>query len=189
MVKMDTATDFSSIEVSNRGDRPTGVELELLKVTWIDGQETYTPTQDFIVSPPAFRIQPGKGRMVRFRYTAARHPVEGFYRLFVRQLLEETGNGQINMVFNLGVPIFIAPLISTPAIAIAKAAQPDELELRNTGNVTLTLLQLEGAACPTGPRKLVARLSPEQKLVVKSDALNCFSSVRTDRGPIELARP
>lgn len=188
IVKMDVATEFSSIEVSNRGERATGVELEILKVSWVDGKESYAPTKDFIVSPPAFRIQPEKGRMVRFRYTATRQPSEGFYRLFVRQLLEDTDNGQINMVFNLGVPIFVAPLTSTPAIAVGSSAQADESELRNTGNVTLTLLQLEGA-CPSSPQKLVARLSPDQKLVVKSDTLTCMSSVRTDRGPLELGRP
>lgn len=189
MVKMDTATEFSSVEVSNRGDRATGIELEVLKVSWLDGKEIYTPTKDFIVSPPAFRMQGGKGRMVRFRYTADRQATEGFYRLFVRQLLEDSGNGQINMVFNLGVPIFIAPLTSTPAIALGNAAQPDEAELRNTGNVTLTLMQLEGAACPAGPRKLLARVAPAQKLVVKSEGLACMSGVRTDRGLVELARP
>lgn len=190
VVKMDTATEFSAVEVSNRGDRATGIEIELVQVKWRDGLEIYEATQDFIVSPPAFRVEAGKSRMVRFRYTGARHETEGFYRLFVRQLAEEVAGNQINMVFNLGVPIFIAPTTSHPALALVSATGPDKpAELRNTGNVTLTVLQLEGKSCVDGPKKVMVRLSPGQKSVLQADMATCATSARTDRGLIQLLRP
>lgn len=182
-VKLDTASEYAAVEVSNRGDQATGIEIEVMRVKWVDGQEQYEPTKDFVVSPPAFRIQPAKGRMVRFRYTGGRDEVEGFYRLFIRQLPEDLGPNQVTMVFNLGVPVFIAPLTSRPALAIAAT------ELRNTGNVTLSISELESAGCPDGPQKLQVRLAPQQKLALKNDLTRCASAAQTDRGVIPLAKP
>ena len=59
-----------------------------MRVSWVDGKEQYEATQDFVVSPPSFRLGPEKSRMVRFKYSGTRQNVEGFYRLFVRQLPE-----------------------------------------------------------------------------------------------------
>lgn len=182
-VKMDTATEYGSVEVSNRGEQATGVEIEVMRVIWVDGQEKYLPTKDFVVSPPAFRIQPSKGRAVRFRYTGAREDTEGFYRLFVRQLPESLGDNQVSMVFNLGVPVFIAPITSRPALVMA----PNEL--RNTGNVTLSVSQVDGQGCPDLPQKVQARIAPQQKLAFKTDLSKCATAVQTDRGLITLAAP
>lgn len=189
VVKLATGIEYASVEVSNRGNQATGVEIEVVRVKWEDGKESYEPTTDFVVSPPAFRVQAGKARMVRFRYSAQRQPSEGFYRLFVRQLLESGESGQINMVFNLGVPIFIEPVAASPALQVTAAPGAGDMALVNNGNVTLTLLELQGTDCAAQPQKTLGRLSPDQKLIVKSDVLKCATAVRTDRGPVQLARP
>lgn len=189
-IKLDTATEFAAVEVSNRGEQATGIEVEVVRVQWVEGQEQYEPTKDFVVSPPAFRLPAGKSRMVRFRYAGPRQDTEGFYRLFIRQLPEEVSASQINMVVNLGVPIFVAPVIARPGLVIAGLAGATKTsELRNTGNVTLNVLQLEGKNCPEGPQKLLARLSPEQKLMLKTDLSQCATGVHTDRGLIPLRTP
>ena len=84
VVKLDKATDFSSVEVFNRGTLATGIEVEVLKVKWQDGNEQYEASNDFVVSPPAFRVAGEKSRMVRFHYSGQRQNMEGFYRLFIR---------------------------------------------------------------------------------------------------------
>ena len=184
-VKMDTATEYGAVEVSNRGDSPTGVEIEILRVRWVDGQEEYEPTSDFVVSPAAFRIAAGKSRMVRFRYAAARQATEGFYRLFIRQLPENRPDNQISMVFNIGVPVFIAPSAARPELAVAVRSGAGEVsELHNTGNVTLKVLQLEGENCPEGVHKLVARIFPAQKLPLEAGVSRCATGAQTDRGLI-----
>jgi len=189
-VKMDAATEFAAIEVSNRGDQATGIEVEMVRVQWVDGKEQYEATPDFVVSPAAFRLAAGKGRMVRFHHAGPRQDTEGFYRLFIRQLPEALPGNQINMVFNLGVPVFIAPLTARPALALASqtGSQPAS-ELRNTGNVTLNLLKLVGASCPEGSHALLGRISPDQKLTLKSNLSQCATGVQTDRGLIPLSRP
>lgn len=188
MVKMDTATEYSAVDVSNRGDRATGIEVEVVRVRWVDGREHYEPTSDFVVSPPTFLLAGQKSRLIRFRYTGARQETEGFFRLFIRQLPQaQTAVNQINMVFNLGVPVFVAPATSRPELEAASTGG-DAAELKNTGNVTLTLSQLEGAACTEGPHKLLARLAPGQTLKVKATSLQCATNVQTDRGPMALTR-
>ena len=188
VVKMDTSTEFSSVEISNRGDLPTSVEVKVVTVKWVDGREQYEPTHDFTVSPPVFRMQAGKSRIVRFKYDSQRQDAEGFYRLFIHQIPPEAnGANQITMVFNLGVPIFIAPRSSHPALSVHSATgQGKPAELYNNGNVTLTIAELEGQGCPASPYKVQARLSPAQKLVLKDSNTSCATSARTDQGVIPL---
>lgn len=186
-VKMDTATEFSAVEVSNRGDLATGIEAEIMRVRWVDGREQYEPSTDFVVSPAAFRLAAGKSRMVRFQFAAQRQDSEGFYRLFIRQLPETLPGNQISMVFNLGVPVFVAPTASRPQLVIAApSGASGPAALHNTGNVTLNLMQLAGS-CPEGSQKLGARLSPDQQLPLKAGQSQCATGVQTDRGLIPLA--
>ena len=201
VVKLDKATDFSSVEVFNRGTLATGIEVEVLKVKWQDGSEQYEASNDFVVSPPAFRVAGEKSRMVRFHYSGQRQNMEGFYRLFIRQLPEASSTSQVEMVFNIGIPIFIAPLSAQPQLSISssassgmtvagtRAANATTAELRNTGNVTLTVFELEGTSCAGGPQKVVARISPAQKFTLQTDLSRCATAARTDSGRIPLTPP
>jgi fimbrial chaperone protein len=179
--KLDAKTEFGAVEVSNRGEAPMGVEVTLVKMKWVDGKETYEATDDFTFSPPSFRLQGGKSRMVRFRYGGKRGDAEGIYRLFLRQL-PEGDSGAITMLFNVGVPIFVAPVAAAPSLGLDKQAAA--AQIRNTGNVTVTISQLEGPACP-GPQKVHARMFPGQSFELK-DAFACATMAQTERGPITL---
>ena len=204
VVKLDKATDFSSVEVFNRGTLATGIEVEVLKVKWQDGNEQYEASNDFVVSPPAFRVAGEKSRMVRFHYSGQRQNMEGFYRLFIRQLPEASSTSQVEMVFNIGIPIFIAPLSAKPQLSISNsassgmtgmtvagttAANATTAELRNTGHVTLTVFELEGTSCAGGPQKVAARISPAQKFTLPTDLSRCATAARTDSGRIPLTPP
>ncbi|MET0310933.1 MAG: fimbria/pilus periplasmic chaperone [Burkholderiaceae bacterium] len=180
--KLDTATEFGAVEVSNRGEEPMGVEATLVRVRLVEGKETYEPADEFTFSPPTFRLQAGKSRLVRFRYSGPRGATEGVYRLFLRQLPEATGSQQIAMVFNIGVPIFVAPSTASPSLAIVKNGPAPRME--NTGNVTVTVSQLEGCAAAT--EKILVRLFPGQATDLK-EAQACATSAKTERGNIAIA--
>ena len=187
VVRMALATEFAGVSVNNRGDEATGIEVEVLRVRWLEGREQYEATRDFLISPPSFRLQAKKDRLVRFRYSGNRQDSEGFYRLFIRQLPEGMSTNQINMVVSLGVPIFVAPLTSRPALTIVRsAADGAAATLRNTGNVTLNVLQFEGENCLSAMQSLPLRISPEQDVLLKPDDARCATSARTDRGLIPL---
>lgn len=184
VVKLETATDIAGVDVSNRGETNSGVEVEMMRVNWVNGVEQYEQTQDFVVSPPSFRLLAGKSRLVRFKYNGVRSEVEGFYRLFIRQLPPEPSASQINMVFNIGVPVFVAPLVVSPALKMSASSA----ELRNTGNVTLTILRLEGKDC-AGPLPILARIAPGQKIGLSAIQAQCASAAQTDKGSINLTAP
>ena len=184
-VKLNLATEFGALTVSNRGNKSTGIEAEAFRVRWVNGQEQYEVSKDFVVSPPSFRLAANKDRLVRFRYTAARQESEGLYRLFIRQLPEGLAENQINMVVSLGVPIFVAPLNPRPALAVDGRSS----ELLNPGNVTLNVFRLEGKDCPEDARKSLTRLSPGQKFVLQTEFARCATSAQTDRGRIALTPP
>ncbi len=185
-VRMDAGSDYGSVSVSNRGDASTGIEVDLVRMTWVDGREVYAATQDFVFSPPAFRLAGGGNRLLRFRFTGNRSDNEQIYRLFVRQLPEATGpTDQIRFVVNLGVPIFVAPLVVRPALALTESG--GGVELRNTGNVTLTVRHLEGPGCPGLPFKVETRLFPAQSRQLPDRPLPCVASALTDRGAVPLS--
>ena len=187
VIKLGTSTDFAAVLVGNRGDQATGIEVEIVRVQWVDGREAYQPSQDFIVSPPTFRLQDKKDRLVRFRYAGARHDTEDFYRLFIRQLPDEISASQIDMIVTLGVPIFVAPLIAKPALAVTRLGSPGAAyALHNSGNVTLNIVGLAGKNCPPGPQKALPRLSPGQHAVLDPDNALCATAVQTDHGLIPL---
>jgi P pilus assembly chaperone PapD len=188
LIQLDTTTQFAAVSVSNRGDKSTGVEVQALRVQWVEGKEQYEETSDFLVSPPSFRLAAGKNRLVRFRYAGPRNEREGFYRLFIRQLPESVAENQINMVVSLGVPVFVAPLIDNPGLALARTTDDGRIaELHNTGNVTVKVLALEGNNCPRGPQKPLTRLYPGQVFLLKGELALCANAALTDRGRMPLA--
>ncbi len=186
-VRLDPGSEYATVEVSNRGDSATGIEIDMRHVLWVDGQEQTEATKDFIVSPPSFRLQPGKNRLVRFKYSGPRGDMEGMYRMFIRQLPERSTGGEVSMVFNIGVPVFISPMLARPALALTRNSPA---ELRNTGNVSLNLGQIEGLGCPESTvATLRRRLAPGQKLALQPGLSTCASGVQTERGLILLSAP
>ncbi len=180
-IKLDNGTDFGNLRVGNPGASQTGVEIEVVRVRIEGGREAYEPASEFIVSPPSFMLQPGDNRLMRFRFTGRRTATEGVYRIFVRQLPDRS-SGAINFAVNIGVPVFVAPTSAQPALVIDPT--PEGARLRNSGNVTLTVRDIEGCAQPL---KVAARLFPQQAVALADGDLACLQTAQSDRGPIGLA--
>lgn len=190
VVKMNVVTTTGAVEVTNAGTETSGLEAEVVRVTWVNGVEQYEATDQFIVTPPAFRLQGEKSRLIRFKFTGLRRDEEQFYRLFVRQLPQAEVAQQIGILFNVGVPIFIEPTTVRPALKLvhSDAAQTQSM-LYNTGNVTLTVFQVEGKTCSTDSHKWVARISPLQKARLPTAAAQCATTALTDRGVVAITAP
>lgn len=183
--RIEAGTDYGAVTVSNRGETPTGIDVEIVRMQWAQGKENYAPTEDFVVTPPSFRLQPGKNRLIRFRFNGRHGESEAVYRLFIRQLPEADNASQVSLVLNIGVPIFVSPIQAAPAIGLSRNATG--AELLNTGNVTLTLLHLEGRDCPGTPFRLQTRLFPGQSVALDAGSPSaCASAVQTDRGLVPL---
>jgi fimbrial chaperone protein len=179
-VKLEPGTDFGNLRVGNPGASQTGVEIDVVRVRLEAGREVYEPASEFVVSPPSFMLQPGDNRMMRFRFTGRRSAQEGIYRIFVRQLPDRS-SGAINFAVNIGVPVFVAPTTALPALVIDPT--PEGARLRNSGNVTVTVREIDGCAQPL---KVAARLFPQQTVALADGDIACLQTAQSDRGPISL---
>jgi fimbrial chaperone protein len=188
VVRLQPGTDYGQVDISNRGSLPTGLEVSMVRMRWNGSAEEYTPTGDFVFSPPSLRLEGGKNRLLRFRYVGTRGDTEAAYRLFIRQLPDDSrAPDQIVMLVNLGVPVFVDPPAARPALSLSR--ENDAATLRNVGNVTLTVTELAGEGCPAGAFAVGARLLPDQARPLKDKPLPCVSRALTDRGPVVLAAP
>ncbi len=189
--KMDAATNFGALRVGNPGESQAGVEIEAVRVRLDGGREVYEPAEEFTVTPPSFLLKAGENRLVRFRYSGPRTAMEGVYRIFVRQLPDK-GMAGVSFAVNIGVPVFIAPTSAQPALALGPVVNPAEgvpagsMQLRNTGNVTVTVGQLEGANCLAQPVKVGTRLFPKQAVTLAEKPAACPLTAQSDRGPITV---
>lgn len=188
VVRLEPGADYGQIDISNRGTGPTGLEVSVVRMRWNGTAEEYTPTGDFVFSPPSLRLEGGKSRLLRFRYVGARGDTEAAYRMFIRQLPDDSrAPDQIVMLVNLGVPVFVSPAVAKPALSLLR--ENDTTLLRNVGNVTLTVTELVGEGCPGSAFAVGARLLPEQGRMLKDKPLPCVSRAMTDRGAVVLAAP
>jgi fimbrial chaperone protein len=102
----------ASIEVVNSGQQAAQMQAE--RYRWKDdrdGDDELEATEDFIVTPPIFSLEPGQRQIVRVLMQAPSDPVrEIAYRL----ILQETplGDPQANTVatvLRISLPVFVTP--------------------------------------------------------------------------------
>ncbi len=133
----DGAKKTNILTLKNTSDEP--VSFELKTVAWGHDQ-TYTPTKDIIFFPKMLTINKGEEKIVRIgRRVPAGHR-EQTYRLFIKEIPEirPEGGTQLNMVMNVGVPIFVMPSQQVHAGEIEKAELLNgklTVSIKNPGNV------------------------------------------------------
>lgn len=102
----------ASIEVHNTGQQSAQMQAE--RYRWkadTGGEDELEPTEDFIVTPPIFTLEPGQRQIVRVLMQAPSDPLrETAYRL----ILQETplGDPQANTVatvLRISLPVFVTP--------------------------------------------------------------------------------
>ncbi|RBP51205.1 fimbrial biogenesis chaperone [Arenicella xantha] len=108
---LDSEKPISSLTVKNRGDTVALVQSQVMLWTQVNGESVLEPSDDVIVSPPIFEIDPGKDQTVRIGYVAEQPSgSEKTYRLMLSEVpgsQAPKGTGvQVNL--RLSLPIFIA---------------------------------------------------------------------------------
>jgi fimbrial chaperone protein len=107
----------TTIEVTNRGEAPAAIQSRPYLWSQAGDEDTLTPTQDVILSPPIFTVPAGASQTVRLllRGGTADGP-ERSYRLLLDEVPPaNTGNKQIAMALRVSLPIIVASASSTPA--------------------------------------------------------------------------
>ena len=78
------------VEITNLRTQPTLYNIEVLKWAVVDGVDEYEDTRLFIVSPPSFKLHPGKSKKVRLGFRGKRGtPSEQTFRLIVAEVPSE----------------------------------------------------------------------------------------------------
>lgn len=101
-----------TLEVTNTSDSPTVVQMGAVLWRQIDGKNDLAPTEELIVTPPVFTLQPGKKQVVRL---ALQRPAderqELAYRLFVSEVPDETrpASEAVSVALQITLPVFVSP--------------------------------------------------------------------------------
>lgn len=142
-VYLDSKSKSGTVAVENLGDEVLTVQATMNSWAQEDGKEDMiVPTDDLIVSPPIFKVQPKSKQTVRIanlKKPDAR--LEGAYRLYLQEVPPPRRPDQpgMSVAVRVSLPIFIAPTdVKTQALLKWKAqplnAKNIRLILANSGN-------------------------------------------------------
>lgn len=191
ILTLDNEQAIRTITLRNGGER--AMVMQAVVNTWqvLDNRDHYVPTEDLVVNPPVFTLQPGEEQIVR---VGLQNPVpderERVYRIFLEQSPAappgpatdlEWRDAGIRINLRVGIPVFVAPATERRA-EIDWAAEPNtenrlSLQARNRGNGHFRLSRLELAdtagrtlAEAAGPTYLLAGTTRHWQLALPADA-------------------
>lgn len=93
--------DRTSFTVKNTSNRAVPYQLSLLAWTQEKGEDRLKPSDELVISPPAFTLAPGASREVRigYRQKQARSATERAFRVMVEELPDlKSGNNAAGLV-------------------------------------------------------------------------------------------
>ncbi len=123
-----------SVQITNTGDRSVTVQVHVAQWAMRGSEDEYVETDDFIVNPPVFSVDPGATQRIRIGLRGVDPAaVERSYRLILEEVPKAAESGTVAMILKLSLPIFIQP--GTPAApALVWRAQRD-----NDGSLRLAV--------------------------------------------------
>lgn len=131
----------ATLNVRNTGDAPIRVQVRTVDWAQPDGQDSYTPSNALLASPPLMTIGPSESQVIRLvveKTPAAKH--ERSYRLILDELppAKTEGGAGVQTAIRVLVPVFITPsTVSRPRLTWKATA---------TGDAVLLTAQNEGDA-------------------------------------------
>ncbi|MCR0982682.1 fimbria/pilus periplasmic chaperone [Roseomonas pecuniae] len=97
----------SVVTVTNRDATPTSVQVRAFDWSQDATRDRLTPTQDLLVSPPAFQLAPGGSQVVRMVLRRPPAGGERAFRLLVDQIPSPADAGQqVRFALRLSLPVF-----------------------------------------------------------------------------------
>jgi fimbrial chaperone protein len=133
-IDLNNKKSSSTVQVTNQGDAPVTVQARAVEWRMDAGENKYEETNDFIVSPPVFTLQPQQRQMIRLGIRGGVSPadIERTYRLILEEVPKAPQAGAIAMVFNISVPVFLDPARPVMPLLIWDAAYTEDGALRLT---------------------------------------------------------
>lgn len=217
-LSLSSSNTKGMITISNRAKESIVVQAEAVSWAQADGKDEYAPTQELLINPPLFTIQPGRSQVLRVGLRhAPNNKQETAYRLLLREVppalnasnqANEEKQGNVRVLLQVRLPVYISP--TTPVRLEKWQAQRNAdgsiaLKINNNGNVhtlvnELTLRSADAAdPTPVATAKAGNVVFPGQsyswniKPQAKLHQKNFILEVKTDKGqrnvPLDLGPP
>ena len=138
-----------SLTVSNNGTAPVRVQAQPMLWSAQGEMDQYEATDQLLVSPPLFALEPGGTQILR---VGLRNPraaeQEQTYRLYLTEVPGPVGADfqGLTMTLRLGIPIFVLPSVKVaPALEgnLTPAAEGVELAVDNRGLAHARLIEAQ----------------------------------------------
>lgn len=138
-----------SLTVSNSGDQPAVVQLQIQRWTQLAGEDAFADTADLLATPPIMTVPPGESRVIRVGVRQRPDATtEASYRLFVQEVPPPPRPGfqGLQVALRFSIPVFVAPAQPLPpdlhwqGVAIPGGVN---LSLANRGNTHVQVLSLQ----------------------------------------------
>jgi fimbrial chaperone protein len=113
MVDLQSNENASGITLRNPGDSPLYGQVRVFRWDQSHGDDTLTPTQELMASPPLIQIAAQADQLVRLvRATPAPVTVEQSYRVLIDELPppDTTPTNGVTIRLRYSVPIFVEPV-------------------------------------------------------------------------------
>ncbi len=141
-VHLDRARAVETLALGNGDQQPLSFEVSVKRWTMAaDGSWQLQPSDDLIVHPLVFTVQPGEQARLRVGTLQPETGSERAYRVELQQLPRNGGDGmEIQVLTRVSVPVFVQPSAPASAAAVSSAtfdAEGLRLTLANTGSAYL----------------------------------------------------
>lgn len=149
-IEVNSRQAIAVLKVSNPGETPLLIQSELFKWTQIDGEDVYEPSQDILVIPPLFTLEPHQEQTMRVALLRPADAKELAYRLYLQEIKQKvkiSESSSLNIALRIGIPIFVAPQIESREEFAWEISHIEGtglvVKLQNNGNLNLFINALE----------------------------------------------
>jgi fimbrial chaperone protein len=140
MVDMTADANATGITLKNPGEKPLFGQVRVFRWDQADGEDTLTPTQDLVASPPLIQIAGHADQLVRLvRTNQAPSAAEQGYRVLIDELPEPdtAPTSGVTIRLRYSVPVFVEPAVDMgqPKLSwhLSRGTQSWMLRVDNTG--------------------------------------------------------
>lgn len=164
LLALEAAQSSATIEIRNRGPSPVTLQVRPFRWSQTQTDDVLTPTSDLVLSPPIFTVPSGSAQTVRLMLRGdarAGTGAERSYRLLFDELPSSPSReGQVTVVLQMSVPVFVPAAGAEPALAWTAARSPDGtivLTATNMGGAWVRVMELEATSGDGRRAEIAAR--------------------------------
>lgn len=203
-VELSSQRSTEALSVRNSGSEAVVIQLKTVEWAQDGGRDVYHPSDDLVVTPPIFIVQPGATQIIRVGLLRGVDETrELSYRLFLQEVPSNRGPDAkgLQMLLRIGLPVFVMPRAKVAPVLKWHLERADTNQLKvvlhNEGNAHIQVadfsLTLPGKPRPLAVQQVSTYLlnGQSRRWILATDAAQSIGSdtVRinayTDAGRVE----